>query len=63
MTANGRKKKGPAGALVGMDEARRRIRECREEHPTWLDLGSLDLSELPDELFDLDDLQVLISAT
>lgn len=40
-------------------EAVRRIRECEETGQTWLDLGDLDLDELPPELGDLTQLTLL----
>ncbi len=43
----------------GMQEALRRIHVCRENHQHWLDLGNLNLQELPEELFELDHVEVL----
>lgn len=40
-------------STIGMDEALRRIEDARREKETFLDLENIELTELPEELFEL----------
>lgn len=51
--------KAIATAKSDRQEALRRIRECEATGQTWLDLGDLDLEELPPELGNLTHLELL----